>query len=256
MTAQARPAATVVVLREGQTGPEILMLKRSGRAGFFPHAWVFPGGRVDEADAQAQCSGQAHGLPAGDEHFGVAAIRETFEEAGVWMGEGDASSELRSALNARSATLRDAPTLVANLDRLAMWSWWITPVAEPKRYDTRFFVALLEASEAEEAVHDDIETVESLWITARDALARSEAGDFFLAPPTFRTLEELMVYQTGQAVMSAAQAREVRPVMPRLDVSEEGVCIVLPGDETYPSDTPVDGPTRIEFKQGRWWSHS
>ena len=129
-------------------------------------------------------------------------------------------------------------------------------MAEPKRYDTRFFVALLETEEAEVAVHDDIETVESLWITARDALARSEAGDFFLAPPTFRTLEELVVFQTGQAVMSAAQAREVRPVMPRLDVSEEGVCIVLPGDATYPSDTPVAGPTRIEFKQGRWWSHS
>lgn len=256
MTPEARPAATVVVLREGQAGPEILMLKRSGRAGFFPHAWVFPGGRVDAADTQAQRVGAAYGLPEGDEHFGVAAIRETFEEAGVWMGTGDASSTLRAALNDRSATLKDAPDLVADLGRLAMWSWWITPVVEPKRYDTRFFVALLRDSEAKAAAHDDIETVQSLWITPRDALARSEAGDFFLAPPTFRTLEEMADYETGAAIMSAALERDVRPVMPRLDTTDEGVCIVLPGDESYPCDTPVEGPTRIEFKQGRWWSHS
>lgn len=256
MTADARPAATVVVLREGAQGPEILMLKRSKQAGFFPHAWVFPGGRVDAADEVARSTGSTAGLPPGDDHFAVAAIRETFEEAGVWMGAGEATPELRAALNDRTATLGDVPELVADLGRLAVWSWWITPEAEPKRYDTRFFVALLRAQEAEAAVHDDIETVSSIWITPADALERSMGGDFFLAPPTFRTLEEMAEYPTGEAILAAARLRKVRPVMPRLEISDGGVCIVLPGDESYPSDTPVDGPTRIEFKQGAWWSHS
>jgi len=256
MTAEARPASTVVVLRESASGPEILMLKRSGRAGFFPHAWVFPGGRVDDADSLVQHCGSVDGLEAADGHFVVAAIRECFEEAGVWMGRGQPSASLRAALNDRSATLMDAPELVADLDRMAFWSWWITPVAEPKRYDTRFFVTLLDAEQSELARHDDVETVSTLWITAKEALRRSEEGDFFLAPPTFRTLEEMLEYPTGEAVMAAARARKVQPVMPRLDVSDEGVCIVLPGDSTYPSDAPVSGPTRIEFKQGRWWSHS
>jgi len=256
MTAEARPAATVVVLRDGQSGPEVLMLKRSGKAGFFPDAWVFPGGRVDPADGEAQTRGEARGLPAGDDAFAVAAIRECFEEAGVWMGAGDASQTFRDALNERSATLRDAPDLVADLDRLGLWSWWVTPEVEPKRYDTRFFVALLSSEEAAVAIHDEIETVSSVWLTPAQALLRAEKGDFFLAPPTFRTLEELVDYDTGKAIMMAADRRDVRPVMPRLDMGEEGVCIVLPGDSSYPSDVPVDGPTRIEFSQGRWWSHS
>ena len=124
------------------------MLKRSGRSGFFPHAWVFPGGRVDTADEEARSTGCTPGLPEGDDHYAVAAIRETYEEAGVWMGAGEASSEFRAALNERTATLRDAPGLVADLDRLAVWSWWVTPEIEPKRYDTRFFVAHLRKEEA------------------------------------------------------------------------------------------------------------
>ena len=79
----ASPAATVIILRDTEAGPEVLMLKRSGRAGFFPNAWVFPGGRVDEADGATQTRGDALGLHANDRAFGVAAIRETFEEAGI-----------------------------------------------------------------------------------------------------------------------------------------------------------------------------
>jgi 8-oxo-dGTP pyrophosphatase MutT (NUDIX family) len=255
MMAQARPAATVVVLRESERGPEILMLKRSARSGFFPHAWVFPGGRVDDADADAARIGRATGLPEVEAHFAIAAIRETFEEAGVWLGTGEPTEAFRAALNDRSATLASAPGLIADLDRLSMWSWWVTPEIEPKRYDTRFFVALLRAEEAERAAHDNIETVSSRWITAEDALALAAMGDFFLAPPTFRTLEELVGLKTGAEVMAAARQREVRAVMPRLDMADDGVCIVLPGDPTYPSDSPVEGPTRIEFSQGRWWSH-
>ena len=131
MPTTARPAATVMILRDTATGPEVLMLKRSGRAGFFPNAWVFPGGRVDDADGQAQTRGEALGLHFEDRAFGVAAIRETFEEAGVWLGDSPPSQPFRDALNNRSATLADAPDVVADLGRLAMWSWWITPRMSP-----------------------------------------------------------------------------------------------------------------------------
>ena len=254
MPAQARPAATVVVLQDGPDGPQILMLKRSTRAGFFPDAWVFPGGRVDPGDADVVSVGSVAGLDPDDTAFAVAAIRETFEEAGVWLGSGTPPEGLRDRLNEQSATLADAPELVADLDRLVLWSRWITPEAEPKRYDTRFFVALLAENAGADATHDQRETVESVWVTPADALARTEGAGFFLAPPTFRTLEELVEHKTGAAIMAAALERRIHPVMPRLDYEGEGIAIVLPGDASYPSDLPVDGPTRFEFRQGRWWS--
>ena len=159
MNAKAKPAATVIILRDAIDGPEVLMLKRSGRSGFFPNAWVFPGGRVDPDDASTPTRGQALGLSLDDRSFGVAAIRETFEEAGVWLGDGPANPSLREALNTRQATLASAPHLTADLARLALWSWWITPENEPKRYDTRFFIALLHPDEAKAAECDQHETV-------------------------------------------------------------------------------------------------
>jgi len=256
MPAEVRPAATVVVMRDGTGGPEILMLKRSGKAGFFPDAWVFPGGRVDAADHTARTTGEVAALPMADAHFGVAAIRECFEEAGVWLGQGAPSDAIRAGLNQRTVTLDDVPALVADLGRLVLWSWWVTPEIEPKRYDTRFFVAHLTPEEAAVAHHDEIETVQSIWITPSDALAQATGPDFFLAPPTFRTLEEMTEFEDATSIMAAAPARKVQAVMPRLDMTGESWAIVLPGDPSYPSDHPVDGPTRIEFHQGRWWSRS
>jgi len=254
MAVEARPAATVIVMRDGNSGPELLMLKRSGSSGFFPHAWVFPGGRVDSSDQEAARRGSIDGVPPRDHAYAVAAIRETFEEAGVWLGDGTPPPTLREALNSRNGSLGDAPMLVADIGRLEWWSWWITPELEPKRYDTRFFVTLLGESENHDACHDDKETVSSIWIRPSDAVTRSNVGDFFLAPPTFLTLQELSMFSTGAEIMEAAARRDVRPILPRLDVNDGTWAIVLPGDPAYPSDTPVDGATRVEFRQGRWWS--
>ncbi len=252
MTSEARPAATVVILRESSQGPEVLMLKRSGRSGFFPNAWVFPGGRVDRADHTVSTIGQAHGLAMSDKAFAVAAIRETFEEAGVWMGTGTPQPDLRDALNSRSATLQDAPELCAELSRLAFWSWWITPENEPKRYDTRFFVALLTQEETAHAAPDQNETVDHRWVRPEDAVNEAEAGTFFMAPPTYLTLAEIAQCQTGLEVMKHAAEREIHPIMPKLDIHDGQWTVVLPGDPSYPTDHPVTGPTRAEFREGRW----
>jgi 8-oxo-dGTP pyrophosphatase MutT (NUDIX family) len=255
--AEARPAATVVVLRPGPTGPEVLLLQRSQRSGFFPHAWVFPGGRVDAADHAAPTRGTVDGLPEGAAAFAVAAVRECFEEAGVWLGDGEPAGDLRDRLNARQATLADAPELVADLDRLEQWAWWITPEVEPKRYDTRFFVTAVTPDEVAHAAPDSRETVDARWLRPADALA---AGDVFLAPPTFRTLEELAALsaQAGgdlDGMMRAAAERPVVPIQPKLEKDAAGaITIILPGDPEHPSAAPAPGPKRIVWRGTGWRS--
>ncbi|MFT4975875.1 MAG: 8-oxo-dGTP pyrophosphatase MutT (NUDIX family) [Myxococcota bacterium] len=249
----ARPAATIMVLRDGDGGVELLMLRRSQKASFFPHAWVFPGGRVDPADAHVSVRGDIDDLPADGQPFAVAAIRECFEESGVWLGDGDASPALRRALNAREATLADAGALVADLERLEMWSWWITPTIEPKRYDTRFFITALRPDElaaSDHARHDEVETVDSAWIRPADALA---ASDFFLAPPTYMTLRELAGYATAADAMAAAAAREVRPIMPVHGEDRQGrLVIALPGDPMHSDPHPASFARRVVLHNHRW----
>jgi 8-oxo-dGTP pyrophosphatase MutT (NUDIX family) len=255
--AEARPAATVIVLRPGPQGPEVLLLQRSQRSGFFPHAWVFPGGRVDAADHAAPTRGAVDGLPPEAAAFAVAAVRECFEEAGVWLGDGEPQEGLRDRLNARDATLADAPALVADLDRLEQWAWWITPEAEPKRYNTRFFVTAVTRAEVAHAAPDARETVDARWLRPVDALA---AGDVFLAPPTFRTLEELasLAEQAGGDLVemqAAAALRSVVPIQPKLGTGDDGaMSIILPGDASHPSDTPAPGPKRIVWRGTGWRS--
>jgi 8-oxo-dGTP pyrophosphatase MutT (NUDIX family) len=242
-----------MVLRDSPRGLELLMLRRSRKAGFFPHAWVFPGGRVDTADAHVTTRGQIDSLPAQVTPFAVAAIRECFEEAGVWLGDGTASPALRDALNSRAATLADAPHLTADLERIESWSWWITPLAEPKRYDTRFFITALRPDEiaaSDEARHDDIETVESAWIRPIDALTTAA---FYLAPPTFITLHELSAFPTAAAAMDAAARREARPIMPVHARDEAGrLIIALPGDPLHPSPSPACLTHRVVLDGKHW----
>jgi len=230
------------------------MLKRSGRAGFFPNAWVFPGGRVDPSDEDVPVKGAVEGLGHGRRAFGVAALRETLEEAGAWLGEGTPPEELRAQLNAREATLLDAPELVADLDRLELWAWWTTPEVEPKRYETAFFVVHVRDGEADDACHDAQETVQTRWIRPVDALAEMHVDRFWMAPPTFRTLEELSAFGDCAALMASAADREVVPVMPRIEKGAGGVSIILPGDPSHPSDHPARGPKRIVLRDGRWQS--
>ena len=231
MPVALQEAATLIVLRPSPRGPpEILLVKRHHRMFFFPHAWVFPGGKVDPADHHADAVGDVPGLAPEHRVHAIAAIRECREETGLSLG--------------------GEP---ADLSRLRVWSWWITPEVEARRYNTLFFVA--QAPPGSEVALQLDELQDRVWITASDALERvaAETDPLHVAPPTFRTLEELAPYATIDEVLNAP--RRIRPLMPRLDSREDGgLDIVLPGDSTYPSDDPVEGPTRIRFGQGRWWS--
>lgn len=247
---EARPAATIMVLRDGADGVELLMLRRSSKASFFPHAWVFPGGRVDAADASVAVRGSVDGVPTSDHSFAVAAIRECFEEAGAWLGDGEPSDGLRDALNTRQATLLDADGLVADLERLELWSWWITPEHEPKRYDTRFFITALRPDEVPEIAHDEVETVSSQWIRPADALA---ADGFGLAPPTFLTLHQLAGFSTTAEAMAAAVRRSVTPIMPEHGRdADNNFIIALPGDSLHPVPEQACEYTRVVLRDGRW----
>ena len=118
-------------------------------------------------------------------------VERMFEEAGVWLGRGVPPKDLRARLNERKATLLNAPGLTADLSELAWLDWWVTPEVEPKRYDTRFFVVKLKGNQDPDVCADQVETVESCWISPQHALARHRAKDDFSwhRPPIVRFKE-------------------------------------------------------------------
>ncbi len=263
MTESPRPAATVVVLRDSPRGPEIFMVKRSGKSGFMPNAHVFPGGRVDPEDAQTPVRGGDRDHPRMGLRrdlataYQVCAVRETYEEANILLAEGVPDADERQALNARETTFVDAARRrgwIVKGSRLVYWSWWITPRQERRRYDTRFFVAGVTRDQALDAAHDAREVVDSDWWTAAETLTRFEAGEIFLAPPTFITLLELRDLPTVDAVLAAARLRTPPPIEPSVGVEPDGsLAIVMPGDPEHPQDEPIPGlPQRLVMSQGRW----
>ena len=250
--APPRPAATLVLLREGSSGLEVLLLKRAASAAFVPGAYVFPGGLVQGGDAgeaalrlhgvtPSQASARL-GLPADADPPGVAyyvaAIREAFEETGILLAQGEGGEPPSAA--ARDPRVRslwqevldDEGAFPAALDRLGCRmdgasleyiAHWITPEAEPRRYDTRFFAGAVPAGV--EPLVDPREASEALWITPGEALVRHRAGGLPMVFPTLVTVEALTGFQDPWSALGAFRAREVRTYLPRLVRTPGGVRI-------------------------------
>ena len=208
-----RPAATVLLLRdarEGNGGIEVLMTRRSDQASFAPGAYVFPGGGIDALDADAATHAAADRRPTqSDLHLtqAIAAIRESFEELGVLLAR-HADGRMAGATDI-AAIDRHQP-LVAQCtarglrlaaDSVFMLAHWITDRDLPRRFDVPFLVARM--PEGQEPVADEAEQFEPVWVTPADALARHEAGQFFMIFPTIRTLQRLATFATTQAVFDA-----------------------------------------------------
>jgi 8-oxo-dGTP pyrophosphatase MutT (NUDIX family) len=238
--APARPAATVVLLRDGAGGPETFLLRRNRSAGFVPGAFVFPGGRVDPADADAALAQAAIDLPAEPEPaYWMAALRETFEETGVLLarprGEpppADVLLQLRDDLLEDRVTLGDlldAVAATADFTRMACIAHWITPVAEPRRYDTRFFLAAVPGDV--DASPDPREMSEALWIPPGAALDRFRDGRLPMVFPTVHTLELLAPFRTTADALESLRGRTVQPILPRLVRRPEGIGIVIDDEE-------------------------
>lgn len=248
--AEPRHAATVVLLRDGADGVEAYLLRRLGSMAFAGGMYVFPGGSVDPRDLDASIAWEgpapaewAGPLSAGERlarGLVAAAVRETFEESGVLLatpiaGDAEHWKAEQAALLDRSASMAEVLQrngLVLRADLLRPWAHWVTPELEPKRFDTRFFVAAL--PEGQEAVHYRGESDHSEWATPRDAVERHARGEIAMLPPTVFTLAEIGAYPTVAEVMAAAATRDVKRVLPKIVVSGDDVLLLLPGDPGYP----------------------
>lgn len=255
-----RPAATVMTLRDRPDGFEILMLRRNLKSDFVGGAYVFPGGGVDANDADPAAQALAVGmtdeeasrrlsLESGGLAFYVACLRELFEEAGLLVACDEQGEPVRvedPALIARMAQYRRAVNdgalgfvdmmqgegLFLDLRGLAYVAHWVTPVGPPRRYDTRFFVAL--APTGQIAAHDAGETVADQWVRPVDALAQYERGELEMILPTIRNLQAIANFSTAKEVLEYANALTSIPrIEPRLAVRDEEVTILIPGDEGF-----------------------
>ena len=257
MTAKPRLASTVIPLRDSAEGPEVFLVKRTRTVAFMAGAHVYPGGAVDEADADTPAlGGEAVRRRIGTENahaLAVAALRELFEESGILLADGTLPDALRAEVAAGRLGFQEvcaAHKVQVDLDQIAVWAHWITPEAEPRRYDTWFFVA--KVPQDTEARHDDGETVASTWIRPERALEACRAGEMFLAPPTWKTLEDLCGFESVDAVLAQASDRPVPPIQPVLRSDSGQIVIVLPGDPENPADVGVEGPTRLRWSGAGW----
>lgn len=278
-------ASTVILVREHNGGLQIYLLRRSTRSGFMPGNYVFPGGMLDSGDRDydfwkthldmdlAAVSRRLGGELRIEDALahGVAAIRETFEEAGVLLahrspqGKQDVARvcdrRVRSTLP--KSWLREwvtAEDWSLAFSELSRWAHWITPKARSRQYDTRFFVALMPAGQ--ECIPDCCETTEGVWASAESGLERNLLGELPLSPPTLVTLHELLQYPTLKALEKELEDRpwgETRH--PLLIRSTRAAMIILPWDVMYDREKEIDcdAPQRKILAPGepfsRLWYH-
>jgi recombination protein RecT len=210
---EPRPAATVLLLRDTPQGIELLMTRRSPSASFAPGAYVFPGGGIDESDAQAHDA--AARRPAQSDlrlTQAIAAIRESFEELGVLLARHadgrPADAQDIAAIHRHQPFIPQCRarglTLAAN--QVYVLAHWITDRDLPRRFDVPFLVARMPAGQT--PVADETEQFEPVWVRPADALARHQAGSFFMIFPTIRTLERLAKFDSVDAVLRACAGEQ------------------------------------------------
>ena len=203
---EALPAASVIVLRDSPL--EVLMIRRHDNASFVPGVWVFPGGVVEQLDreiARERGDGSLLG------RMRVAAVRELFEESGVWLGAAieNAPSKRRRLLAGNlwfRSLLDESPV---DFSQLVWTSHWITPLGVPKRFDTYFFLATVSRDVI--ATVDNDEAVEAIWITPDDALSTLK-----MVFPTIKNLEAIRGFDSAEALIgsrSGAKIEAIQPVM-------------------------------------------
>ena len=257
-----RDAATVILLRQ-ESGIEVFLLRRAGVLEFAPGACVFPGGSVDELDADPAIgeTGWAGPSPAdvGD-LLGIsadraralvcAAVRETFEESGVLLAgpsaaelvrDGAVLGEDRHSLLTGSASLGDLLRhrgLLLRADLLTPWARWITPVISPRRFDTWFFAATLPPGQTAaltagaDAGGAQGESDSGIWWAPSAALEAARSGEITLLPPTAITLAELAAYRDVATILAAR--RRIVPLLPTAVVEDDQVWLTMPQEVEYP----------------------
>ncbi len=250
-----RPATTVLLLRPSRRGdasspPEVFMVVRHQQIDAFSGALVFPGGKLEDADGDKRLRARSTGAAAlGDEElkFRIAGIREAFEECGVLLAHKRGSSALITAAElapierrwreklakdeASIVDLVEAEDLELATELMTPYAHWITPVFAPKRFDTWFFVA--EAPAEQDALHDGSESVDSVWIGARQAIDEAEAGRRTLVHATLKNLELLAEAGTVAEAIDLARGRRIVTVQPWVESRDGKRYMHLPPDSGY-----------------------
>jgi len=231
-----RPAATIMLLRDGAAGLEVFMTVRHRDIAFASGALVFPGGRVEDSDhAIAAREGLHDGRLAPG--FFVAGIRETFEECGILLARPRGSALLLDGerLRAIAATAKDrvahdhaafadllaAEDLTPAVDLLEPFAHWVTPAHQRKRFDTVFFLAAAPPGQA--GTHDGAEAVDSVWITPQGAIDASRAGQYKMLFPTMLNLQKLGRHDRVDAALTAAGQSAMVTVQPELLSEKDGI---------------------------------
>ncbi|MEU9188274.1 NUDIX hydrolase [Streptomyces sp. NPDC048484] len=258
-----RRAATVMLLKDTDSGPAVHMLRRRASMAFAGGAYAYPGGGVDprDDDHHLRWAGPTRAWWASrlgvDETSAQAivcgAVRETYEEAGVLLAgptpdtvvgdtTGDDWEADRAALVARDlsfAEFLDRRGLVLRSDLLGAWTRWITPEFEPRRYDTWFFVAVL--PEGQRTRNASTEADRTVWIRPADAMAGYESGDLLMMPPTIATLRRIGAYATAAEALAAAPGLDMTPVLARARLADGEVVLSWPGHDEFTKHIPIGG---------------
>ena len=264
-----RRAATVMLLRDDATGtggaPAVHMLRRRTSMAFAAGAYAYPGGGVDPRDddrlvgwAGPALETWAHrlgvGSPAEAQAIVCAAVRETYEEAGVLLAgptpdtvvtdtTGDDWEADRAALVARGlsfAAFLERRGLVLRSDLLGAWARWITPEFEPRRYDTWFFVAVLPTGQRTR--NASTEADRTVWITPGDAADGYDRGELLMMPPTVATLRTLRPYATAAQALEAAADQDLTPVLAQARLDGDELVLSWPGHEEFTKHISTAGP--------------
>lgn len=234
------------MLREGADPLEVFMVVRHHQIDFASGALVFPGGKVDEKDELALdlCR---DGDPDPDKRtLQIAAIREAFEECGILLARPNGSDQLVSGAKLKTLEHYREPLAKSEIgireflekenlelacDLLVPFAQWITPEMMPKRFDTYFYLAVAPADHL--AIHDGHESVDSVWISPRDALAGNESGRYTIIFPTRLNVELIAESTSVQSALDDARARKIVPVLPWMEKREDGNYICIPEDAGY-----------------------
>ncbi len=301
-----RAASTVIVLRPAEGGLEVFCVLRHQKSSFLGGAIVFPGGKVDEDDGGEAWAGLAtapHPRAAEMESpdasalaLAVAACRESLEEAALIPLDPPVPSEMLLAMRREleagtpfAETLRERGVKLA-IDALVPWGRWVTPEAEARRFDARFFLLalpemqegahderevthsfwatpaevlrrflageiFLALPEMQEGAHDEREVTHSFWATPAEVLRRFLAGEIFLAPPTCRTLELLAECQSMEDAVKLAGEQSLLPICPEFVPDDKAPFLALPGDPKHSiPEKRVAGKTRFVLRDARFLS--
>ncbi|MGY1639527.1 NUDIX hydrolase [Geodermatophilus sp. SYSU D00703] len=246
-----RQAATVLLLRDGTAGLEVYLLRRTRGMPFAGGMTAYPGGGVDPRDGDVETAWAGPSPAQWAQAFGCderiarelvcAAVRETFEEAGVLLAgsadgtdvvpdvSGDDWEAQRQALLDRDLSLAEllaARGLALRSDLLRPFAHWVTPPVEPRRYDTKFFAAALPVGQ--EARHVTGEADEASWLTPAAALAELSAGTRPMLPPTVHTLGQLTPFRDVAAALAGSPPEPLHPISPTFEDEPDGRWAVLP----------------------------